>query len=338
MEKPINILGIESSCDDTSVSVIQNGKILTNFTANQNVHLEYGGVVPELASRAHQKNIVPVVSEAIRKAGIEKRDLNAIAYTIGPGLLGSLLVGSSFAKGMAASLNIPLLEINHMEAHILAHFINHALEDISFPFLNLTVSGGHTQLVIVENDLSMRVIGQTKDDAAGEAFDKCGKLLGLGYPAGPLLDRHAKSGNPKAFEFPKSSMQGFDYSFSGLKTAFLYFLRDEREKEENFIANNLNDLCASLQENIVDVLLSKLRKAARHHGIKSIGIAGGVSANSRLRSAFEELGKKEKWNTYIPDFEYCTDNGAMIAMSGYFKYQNQLFGSLRSKPLARLKI
>jgi len=331
-------LGIESSCDDTSASVLTNGKILTNFTANQSIHLEYGGVVPELASRAHQKNIIPVVEKAIKDSGISKKDLSAIAYTNGPGLLGSLLVGSSFAKGLASSLNIPLIAINHMEAHILAHFIDTKYEHIDFPFLNLTVSGGHTQLVLVNDDYSMKVIGETKDDAAGEAFDKCGKLLGLGYPAGPLIDKHAKNGNPKKFEFPKSSMQGFNYSFSGLKTAFLYFLQDELKKDEDFVKKNLADLCASLQENIVLVLLQKMKKAAIKYNIKHLGIAGGVSANSRLRSAFEEMGTKHGFKTYIPQFQYCTDNGAMIAMAGYLKFKKQQFASLSSKPNARMAI
>lgn len=333
----VYILGIESSCDDTSASVLCNGKILTNYTASQKIHIEYGGVVPELASRAHQKNVIPVVEKALKDSGIQKKDLSAIAYTIGPGLLGSLLVGSSFAKGLSASLNIPLLEINHMEAHIFAHFIDNDKEDL-FPFLNLTVSGGHTQLVVINEDLSMKVIGRTLDDAAGEAFDKCGKLMGLDYPAGIHIDNYSKNGDPAKFQFPRSSMEAYDYSFSGLKTAFLYFLQDKLKEDEDFIKNNLNHLCASLQENIVQVLLSKMRKAARAHRINNLGIAGGVSANWRLREAFIEMGKKEKWNTLIPQFEYCTDNGAMIAMAGYLKYLKGDLGDLGAKPNARLSI
>ena len=337
INKTVNILGIESSCDDTSASVLSDGKILTNFTAGQEIHKEYGGVVPELASRAHQKNVIPVIEKAIKDSGFKKEDLTAIAYTIGPGLLGSLLVGSSFAKGMSAALGIPLIEVNHMEAHIFAHLIEHKTKDI-FPFLNLTVSGGHTQLVIVNEDLSMEVIGRSLDDAAGEAFDKCGKLMGLDYPAGPLVDNIATSGNAEKFTFPRSSMRGYDYSFSGLKTAFLYFLQDEITKDKDFVQNNLNDLCASLQENIVTVLLSKMRKAARELKISNLGIAGGVSANSRLRTKFTEMGEKENWKTIIPKFEFCTDNGAMIAMAGFIKYQKQDFGKLNSKPNARLVI
>ena len=340
MSNTIYILGIESSCDDTSASIICNDKILTNYIANQQIHSDYGGVVPELASREHQKNIIPVVDRAIKNAGISKEDLHAVAYTKGPGLLGSLLVGSSFSKGFSAGLGIPLLEINHMEAHILAHFIDH--EDHkgkpSFPFLNLTVSGGHTQLVLVKDFNKMELIGQTRDDAAGEAFDKCGKLLGLEYPAGPQIDHLAKNGDPGRFKFPKSDTGKFEFSFSGLKTAFLYFLRDELEKDAHFIKHNLADICASLQNNIVEVLTEKLEAAGRELGIEHLGIAGGVSANSQLRRAFIELGKKNEWETYIPRIEFCTDNGAMIAIAGYYKYLAGDYGSLESKPMARYGI
>lgn len=340
MSNPIYILGIESSCDDTSAAIICNDKILTNYIANQEIHRNYGGVVPELASREHQKNIIPVVESAINNAGISKNELTAIAYTQGPGLLGSLLVGSSFAKGMAASLGIPIIEVNHMEAHILAHFITHEMqaELPSFPFLNLTVSGGHTQLVLVRDYLEMELIGETKDDAAGEAFDKCGKLMDLDYPAGPMIDILSQSGNPDKYKFPKSNMGKYEFSFSGLKTSFLYFLRDELGKDSSFVQNNLNDICASLQRNIVSVLLEKLEKAANDLGVKQIGIAGGVSANSELRKSLNVLGQKRRWKTFIPKTEYCTDNGAMIAISGYFKYKNQEFSSLESRPLARLNL
>ena len=289
--KTVNILGIESSCDDTSASVLSNGKILTNYTAGQEIHKEYGGVVPELASRAHQKNVIPVIDKAIKDSGIKKEDLTAIAYTIGPGLLGSLLVGSSFAKGMAAALSIPLLEVNHMEAHIFAHLIENKTNEI-FPFLNLTVSGGHTQLVIVNEDLSMEVIGRSLDDAAGEAFDKCGKLMELDYPAGPLVDKFAETGNAEKFTFPRSSMMGYDYSFSGLKTAFLYFLQDKLSQDQNFVRNNLNDLCASLQENIVIVLLTKMRKAARELKIKKFGDSWRCKRQLKTSCEISRNGRK----------------------------------------------
>lgn len=333
-------MGIESSCDDTSASILCNDKILTNYIADQEIHKEYGGVVPELASRAHQKNIIPVVEKAINEAGISKNQLSAIAYAIGPGLLGSLLVGSSFAKGLASGLKIPLLEVNHMEAHILAHFIDHDEHEgkPQFPFLNLTVSGGHTQLVLVRNFTDMELIGETRDDAAGEAFDKCGKLLGLDYPAGPMIDKLSGKGDPSKYKFPKSEISKYEFSFSGLKTAFLYFLRDSLELDKSFIEQNLHDICASLQNNIVEVLIEKLEAAAIDLGVRNIGIAGGVSANSNLRKALIELRKKHHWQTHVPKPEFCTDNGAMIAIAGYYKYLSKEFGSMRSRPMARFSL
>lgn len=331
----VNILAIESSCDETSASVIQNGKVLNNIIATQSVHEKYGGVVPELASRAHQQHIVPVVHQALSGANIRKNDLNAIAFTRGPGLLGALLVGSSFAKSMASALKIPLIEVNHMQAHILAHFIDDPSP--SFPFLCLTVSGGHTQIVKVKSHLEMEIIGETKDDAVGEAFDKIAKLIGLPYPGGPLIDKKAKEGDPLAFTFPETEMQGYNYSFSGIKTAVMYFLRDQLKQDKQFLDNRMNDVCASVQHTLVQMLLQKLRKASRETGIKEIAIAGGVSANSYLRKRLEEEAVKEKWNTYIPKFEYCTDNAGMIAMTAYFKYQKQQFSDLSISPLPRMR-
>lgn len=328
----ITILAIESSCDDTSGAVSKDAKILANVVAGQRIHEQWGGVVPELASRAHQQNIVPVVDAAIKQSNIGKHDINAVAFTRGPGLAGSLLVGVSFAKAFAASLKVPLIEVNHMQAHILAHFID---SKPSFPFLCLTVSGGHTQIVLVKNFLEMEVIGETLDDAAGEAFDKTAKLLGLPYPGGPLMDKYAEDGNPENFFFPEPQVSEFDFSFSGLKTSVLYFLQAEVKKNPKFIEENLYDLCAAIQKTIVDILLKKLTRAANKLCVKEIALAGGVSANSELRKRFEELGKKKNWNTYIPKFEYCTDNAAMIAITAHYKYLNSEFASQETEPLAR---
>ncbi|HLT81864.1 MAG TPA: tRNA (adenosine(37)-N6)-threonylcarbamoyltransferase complex transferase subunit TsaD [Cyclobacteriaceae bacterium] len=328
------ILAIESSCDETSASVIRNGKVLNNIIASQNVHQKYGGVVPELASRAHQRNIVPVVDQALSEADVHPRNLHAIAFTRGPGLMGALLVGVSFAKGMAVALNIPLIEVNHMQAHVLAHFI--AEPRPAFPFLCLTVSGGHTQLVRVNSHLDMEVIGQTQDDAAGEAFDKAAKLMGLPYPGGPLIDQYAAQGNPQAFTFPATSMPDLDFSFSGIKTAFLYFLRDRVKQDPDFIRNNLPDLCASLQAHIVEMLVSRLKQASDITGIREIAIAGGVSANRGLRNRLGEMAKDEQWNVFIPELQYCTDNAAMIAMAAHFKFLAGEFSDLSAVPLARM--
>lgn len=337
----VTILGIESSCDDTAAAVIRDGILLSNIISSQKVHESYGGVVPELASRAHQQNIIPVVDEALKQAQVKKEDITAIAFTRGPGLMGSLLVGTSFAKGLATALNIPLIDINHLNAHILAHFIRENEDDTnqpSFPFLCLLVSGGNSQIVLVKSYKEMEIIGQTIDDAAGEAFDKCAKIMDLGYPGGPLVDKLAKSGNPNKFIFNKPHIQGYNYSFSGLKTSFLYTLRDQLKLNPNFIEQNKEDLCASLQKTIVDILMDKLRKAAKDLGIKQVAVAGGVSANSGLRTAFEEHSKKYGWTIYIPKFGYTTDNAAMIAISGYFKYQNHEFCSMDAAPFARVTI
>jgi N6-L-threonylcarbamoyladenine synthase len=335
--KDTYILAIESSCDDTSAAVFKNDKLLANVIANQDVHKQYGGVVPELASRAHQQNIVPVVEAALKKATISKEQLNAIGFTRGPGLMGSLLVGTSFAKGFASGLNIPLIEVNHMQGHVLAHFIKDDDNKPSpeFPFLCLTVSGGHTQIVLIKNHLEMEVIGETIDDAAGEAFDKSAKLLGLPYPGGPLVDKNAIEGNPQRFEFSHPSIEGFNYSFSGLKTQFLYFIQKESLKNPAFIEENMNDICASFQQAIISFLLSKLKKAAQKHNISHIAIAGGVSANSGLRKHLTELGDKQGWHIYIPKFEYCTDNAAMIGITAYYKYLNNQFTSLDITAKAR---
>ncbi|HMG90913.1 MAG TPA: tRNA (adenosine(37)-N6)-threonylcarbamoyltransferase complex transferase subunit TsaD [Chryseolinea sp.] len=328
------ILAIESSCDETSASVIVNGKVLNNIIATQSVHQKYGGVVPELASRAHQQNIVVVVDEALQSAGILKTDLSAIAFTRGPGLMGSLLVGVSFAKGLSLGLKIPLIEVNHMQAHVIAHFI--ADPKPNFPFLCLTVSGGHTQIVLVRDHLDMEVIGQTQDDAVGEAFDKAAKVMGLPYPGGPLIDKYAKDGNADAFRFPETVMPGLDFSFSGIKTAFLYFLRDEKRKNPSFVEDNLNDICASVQQHLVNMLITRLVQASEKTGIKDIAIAGGVSANSGLRKSLKETGNKRAWNVFIPAFEYCTDNAAMIAMAAYYKFIRGEFCGLDVVPLARM--
>jgi len=329
------ILAIESSCDDTSAAVIQDGEILSNCVANQTIHKLYGGVVPEAASRAHQVNIVPVVDAALKKSGIPKEELDAIAFTRGPGLIGSLLVGVSFAKAFALSLNIPMVEVNHMQAHILAHFAEDPKP--SFPFLCLTVSGGHTQIVKVNDHLEMELLGETIDDAAGEAFDKTGKLLGLDYPAGPLIDKYAKLGKP-IFDFPEPKVGELQFSFSGLKTSILYFLKRSIKENPNFIEENLNDICASVQDRIVSILLKKLKLAAQKTNIKHVAIAGGVSANSALRTGLENLGKEMGWNTYIPRFEYCTDNAAMIAVTGYFKYLKKEFVEQDVTPVARWSV
>ena len=331
----ISILAIESSCDETSASIIVNGKVLNNIVATQSVHEKYGGVVPELASRAHQENLIPVVHEALSTAGISKKELAAIAVTRGPGLMGSLLVGVSFAKAFAKSLNIPLIDVNHMQAHVLSHFITEPRP--KFPFICLTVSGGHTQLVLVTDHLTMEVIGETQDDAVGEAFDKTAKLLGLPYPGGPLLDRHAKEGNPKAFTFPITRMPGLNYSFSGIKTAVLYFLRDRLAESPNFITENLADLCASIQYTLVEMLLIKLKAAMKEYGITEVAIAGGVSANSGLRGALSALSQRKGWTLYVPEFEYCTDNAAMIAMAAHFKYLRGEFVGYDIAPLAKMK-
>jgi len=328
----ITILAIESSCDDTSASILRDGKILSNCVASQSVHKEYGGVVPEVASRAHQANIVPVVEMAFRKAGVDKKELTAIAFTRGPGLMGSLLVGVSFAKGLALSLNIPMIEVNHIQAHILAHFIDAPAP--TFPFLCLTVSGGHTQLVLVEDYLSMKILGTTIDDAAGEAFDKTGKLLGLDYPAGPIIDKMAKVGAP-IFEFTEPNIANLDFSFSGLKTNILRFLQKNMRQNSHFITDNLADICASVQTRIVSILLNKLKQAVKQTGVQQIAIAGGVSANSGLRAALEQVGTEKGWEVFIPKFEYCTDNAAMIAMTAYYKYQKKDFVGQNITPLAR---
>lgn len=328
----IIILGIESSCDDTSAAILKDGRVLSNFIANQEAHKEYGGIVPEVASRAHQINIIPIVEKAIKAAGIHKRDINAVAFTRGPGLIGSLIVGVSFAKSFAMSLDIPIIEVNHMQAHVLAHFAEEPKP--SFPFLCLTVSGGHTQIVLVKDFLDMTIIGSTLDDAAGEAFDKTGKLLGLDYPAGPIIDKLARLGKP-VFEFPEPNIKGLDFSFSGLKTSILYFLKKNLEENPDFIKENLNDICASVQSRIVSILMNKLKKASEETGIREICIAGGVSANSELRATLEATGKAESWNTYIPRFEFCTDNAAMIAVTGYYKYLKNQFSDQTISPVAR---
>lgn len=333
------ILGIESSCDDTSVAIVKNGKMLANLIANQAVHASYGGVVPELASRAHQANIVPVVDSAIRKAGIKKEEIDAIAFTKGPGLLGSLLVGVSFAKSLSMSLNVPLIEVNHMRGHILAHFIQEVELDKAtpeFPFLCLTVSGGHTQIVLVKDYLDMEVIGETIDDAVGEAFDKSAKIMGFPYPGGPLVDKYAREGNPNTFEFSIPSVQGFNYSFSGLKTQFINFLNKEAQKDKDFVENNIHDICASWQNHLIKYLLGKFSKAIDKHPIKGIAIAGGVSANSELRKQIAVLGKKKNLPVFIPDFQYCTDNAGMIAITGYHKFLASDFSDLSVQAKARL--
>ena len=328
------ILGIESSCDETSASVCADGVILSNVIANQTIHEAYGGVVPELASRVHQQNIVPAVQQSLVNAKINKNDIDAVAFTRGPGLLGSLLVGVSFAKAFALAKNIPLIEINHMQAHVLAHFIDSPKP--TFPFLCLTVSGGHTQVVLVKDYFDMEVVGQTTDDAAGEALDKTSKILGLPYPGGPLIDKNARLGNPDAYKFPEPQIPGLDFSFSGLKTAILYFIRDNVKLNPNFVQDNLADICASVEKRVVTILLNKLKKAALQYGIKDIALAGGVSANTGLRQGLQQLGVEMGWNTFIPKFEYCTDNAAMIAIAGYYKFLKGEFVGQDVAPLARM--
>ena len=338
-KKAIYILGIESSCDDTSAAVLRNGVLLSNVTASQDVHKAYGGVVPELASRAHQQNIVPVVDQAIKRAGITKEMLSAIAYTRGPGLMGSLLVGVNFAKGLARSLNIPLLDVNHLQGHVMAHFIKETDDDTSappFPFICLLVSGGNSQIVKVNAYNDMQVLGQTIDDAAGEAIDKCSKVMGLGYPGGPIIDRLARQGNPLAYKFAEPHIPGFDYSFSGLKTSFLYSLRDWIKEDPDFIEHHKKDLAASLEHTIVDILMNKLRKAVKETGIKHVAVAGGVSANNGLRNAFREHADKYGWTIYIPKFSYTTDNAAMIAIVGQSMYMDQDFGRIDAPAFSKV--
>lgn len=338
MEKGVYILGIESSCDDTSAAVLRDGVLLSNVTASQDVHRAYGGVVPELASRAHQQNIVPVVDQAIKKAGISKEQLNAIAFTRGPGLMGSLLVGVSFAKGMARALGIPIIDVNHLQGHVMAHFIKESDGDNSappYPFLCLLVSGGNSQIVKVKAYNNMEVIGQTIDDAAGEAIDKCSKVMGLGYPGGPIIDRLARQGNPKAYRFAEPHIAGLDYSFSGLKTSFLYSLRDWIAEEPDFIKHHKEDLAASLEYTIVDILMKKLKLAVKQTGIKHVAVAGGVSANNGLRAAFHDAAERYGWTIYIPKFSYTTDNAAMIAVTGYHKYLDGDFCSIDAPAFAK---
>ena len=350
--KSVVILAIESSCDDTSAAVIRDGVLLSNVTASQRVHEEFGGVVPELASRAHQLNIVPVVDAALRRAGVENKELSAIAFTRGPGLLGSLLVGTGFAKGLALSLGIPLVEVNHLQGHVLAHFVepsealkaatpsmaNIEIRHPKFPFLCLLVSGGNSQIVLVKAYNQMEIIGQTIDDAAGEAFDKCAKVMGLPYPGGPWIDKLAKEGNPQAFQFSKPHIQGYDYSFSGLKTSFLYFLRDHLKENPDFIEQHKADLCASLQATVIDILMNKLKRAALDLGVRQVAVAGGVSANSGLRQAFIDYGRRYHWDVFIPPFSFTTDNAAMVCQAGYFKYLDHDFCPIDAVPYAKTTI
>lgn len=352
MEKPVTILAIESSCDDTSAAVIRDGLLLSNVIASQKVHEEFGGVVPELASRAHQMNIVPVVDTALKRAGVSSQDLSAIAFTRGPGLLGSLLVGTSFAKGLALSQQIPLVDVNHLQAHILAHFVepspeytaitpslqNVEIKHPEYPFICLLVSGGNSQIVLVKAYNDMQILGQTIDDAAGEAFDKCAKVMNLPYPGGPWIDKLAKEGNPDAFAFSKPYLPGYDYSFSGLKTSFLYFLRDRLKENPDFIEQNKADLCASLQATIIDILLRQLRRAVKDTGVCRVGVAGGVSANSGLRNALLDAGKRYRWQVFIPPFSFTTDNAAMVAQAGYFKYLDKDFCAINLPPYAKTQI
>lgn len=333
MGDTVNILAIESSCDDTSAAVIRDGKVLSNLIATQKVHEQYGGVVPEMASRAHMQNIVPVVEVALKEAGITKHDINAVAFTQAPGLIGSLLVGACFAKAYAQSLNVPLIDVHHMQAHVLAHFIQDPKPE--FPFLCLTVSGGHTQIVLCRNHLDMEVLGQTLDDAAGEAFDKTAKMLGLPYPGGPVVDKLAKEGDYQRFKFPVSNIGSYDFSFSGIKTSILNFLQQQRKNDEQFVENNINDICASVQYIIIKTLLQKFEKAAKELEVSHLGIAGGVSANSGLRKAFTEMCEYNKWHAYIPEFQYCTDNAAMIGITGYYKYLRGQFADLEITPTAK---
>ncbi len=337
----ITILGIESSCDDTSASVIQDGVMLSNIIATQDIHEQYGGVVPELASRAHQQNIIPVVDTALKQANITITDIDGIAFTRGPGLLGALLVGTSFAKGLALANNKKLIEINHLQGHILAHFVKENPEDNhqpSFPFICLLVSGGHTQIVLVKDHLDMEILGSTIDDAAGEAFDKCAKVIGLPYPGGPVVDKYAKLGNPNAFIFNKPKVKDFDYSFSGLKTSFLYQIRDRVKENKNFVSENTYDLCASLQKTIIDILMDKVIKAMKKTGVTELAVAGGVSANSGIRERLTQLGKNRNWKIFLPEFKYTTDNAAMIAITGYYKYQKGEFVGQDVTPKARFHL
>ena len=335
-QKPLIILGIESSCDETSASVCVNGEILSNITATQAIHEQYGGVIPEVASRIHQQNIIPVVDAALAKAKIRKNDITAVAFTQGPGLMGALLVGTSFAKAFALALGVPLIGINHMQAHILAHFIDEPKP--SFPFICLTVSGGHTQIVLVKDYFEMEVLGETTDDAAGEAFDKTAKILGLPYPGGPLIDKYAQTGNPNRFTFTEPQIPQYNFSFSGLKTQILYFVQQHQKANSNFIAENLADICASIQNRIVSILINKLKKATIDYGITRISVAGGVSANSGLRKAIENLAKENNWEFYLPAFQYCTDNAGMVAIAGFHKYHAGKFLSQSAVPLARMPI
>ena len=336
---PTYILGIESSCDDTSASVLCDGKVLSNLIANQEIHKSFGGVVPELASRAHQQNIIPVVNQAIINANIDKNQLNAIAYTRGPGLLGSLLVGSSFAKSLSMGLNVPLIEVNHMQAHLLAHFIEDCgNEKPTFPFIGVTISGGHTQIVLVKNYFDMEIIGETLDDAIGETFDKCGKILGLPYPAGPHIDKHSKNGDSKKYKFTKPKVGGLNYSFSGLKTGFMRFIQKEKNNNDDFISNELENLCASLQSTIVEILFEKIILATKQTGINKVVFGGGVSCNSGIIEKFKQNEIIENYKSYFPKFEYTTDNAAMIAMVGYLKYNNNDFSTLEKSAQARFKL
>ncbi|MES2592055.1 MAG: tRNA (adenosine(37)-N6)-threonylcarbamoyltransferase complex transferase subunit TsaD [Bacteroidota bacterium] len=339
MTKTSIIIGIESSCDDTAAAVIKDGKLLANIVSTQNIHKAYGGVVPELASRAHQQNIIPVIDQALKQAGVTREELSAVAFTRGPGLMGSLLVGTSFAKGFALGLNIPLIEVNHMQGHILAHFIKTNDEEEekspSFPFICLTVSGGHTQIVLVKDIFDMEIIGETIDDAAGEAFDKAAKIMGLPYPGGPLIDKYAKEGNPRAFTFSKPKVSDLNYSFSGLKTGFMNFINNETAKNPDFVELHKADICASIQYTIIDILVNKLKIAAEQNSITQIALAGGVSANSGLRATLKELAAQLGWQVFIPKFEYCTDNAAMIAVTGYYKFLKQDFTTQGIAPLPR---
>lgn len=332
------LLAIESSCDDTSASVLYNNKVLSNEVANQEVHKQYGGVVPELASRAHLQNIVPVVAQALKKAGVHKEQLSAIAFTRGPGLMGSLLVGTSFAKSMSMGLGIPLIEVNHMQAHILAHFIDEGQAKPQFPFLALTISGGHTQIVKVKSFFEMEVLGETLDDAVGEAFDKTAKILGLPYPGGPLIDRYAQEGNPKAFSFSQPNIQGLNFSFSGLKTGILYFIQKQTQEDPAFVEKHLADICASVQETIISILMKKVKKAVQQTGIKQVAIGGGVSANSGIRKALKAMGEQYSWETFVPKFDYCTDNAAMVGIVGYYKFLEGQFSAQAVTAQPRLSI
>lgn len=337
--KPIYILSIESSCDDTAAAVLENGKVLSNVVAQQAIHQQYGGVVPELASRAHQQNIVPVIDVALTKANISREQLSAVAFTQGPGLMGSLLVGSSFAKSMALALNVPLIAVNHMQAHILAHFIDEeGYDKPQFPFLAMTISGGHTQIVTVKNFFDMEIIGETTDDAVGEAFDKSAKILGLPYPGGPLVDKYAQLGNPKAFPFTKPKVPGMDFSFSGLKTQILYFVQKNVAINPNFVEENMNDICASIQHTIINILMDKIKLAVKETGITQVAIGGGVSANSGIRNTLKEAEKKYGWKTFIPKFEYTTDNAAMIGIVGYQKYLQHMFNDASVTSKARIEL